>query len=53
MVPELLYRIIEPEAKLVVIAELVCVYLCKHGPYLIHCRFKKEFLAQDPTTLKA
>ena len=53
MVPDLLDHIIEPEAELMVIAESVCVYLCKHGPYLIHCRFKKEFLAQDPTTLKA
>ena len=53
MVPDLLDRVVEPEAELAVIAESVCVYLCKHAPYLIRCRFKKEFLAQDPTTLKA
>jgi hypothetical protein len=52
MVPNLLDRVVESEAELVVVAESVSVYLFKIWPYLICCRSRKEFLVQDLTTLK-
>jgi hypothetical protein len=52
MVPNLLERVVESEAELMVIAESVRIYPSYIWIFWIHYRSRKEILEQNPMTLK-